>query len=385
MAKHRWPTADGGRHPSSAGGAVRPEVHVQTAWDPYQAEAPSSTKLRMGPDADLRTDTEVSLPVVAGSSAGSPAPRIRSAVPPGYVPDEEDTDRGTGWEDPRATRGLHWRVYRSAALIFLGVALAVGAALFLVRSSEPSAAAISVELDADRPGGSDTGASGTAPDTSATTPSPTAGVPVTASGAAGSSPGHGSADSPIDAPLPGPDGDGTIVVYVTGAVATPGVVTIRAGTRLAEVLEDAGGALPEADLESINLASPPFDGQHIHVLAVGEEPRADLTEQGITASSPTVAGAQGSGGVTASGGPTSGGAPGAGTAGADGAAAALIDINTATLAELETLPRVGPVLGQRLINWREDNGPFLQAADIDAVPGIGPAMLEGILPLIVAR
>lgn len=77
------------------------------------------------------------------------------------------------------------------------------------------------------------------------------------------------------------------------------------------------------------------------------------------------------------GSPGGGGAP----AGSPGA----IDINTATLAEIELLPRVGPVLGQRIIDWRTEHGPFGQAADIDAVPGIGPAMLEGILPLIVVR
>ena len=63
----------------------------------------------------------------------------------------------------------------------------------------------------------------------------------------------------------------------------------------------------------------------------------------------------------------------------------VIDINTATLAEVEALPRVGPVLGKRIIEWRDTNGPFARPADIDAVPGIGPALLEGILPLITVR
>lgn len=258
--------------------------------------------------------------------------------------------------------GLRWRVGRSVALVFLGVALAVGAALFLVRSSEPSAAAISVELDAARPTASGSSAASAPP---VGTPPP-AEDPV--GPGAGGGPGSGTAGGPLEQ-----DGAGTIIVYVTGAVATPGVVTVRNGTRLGEILEEVGGALPDADLEIVNLAASPVDGQHIHVLAVGEEPRIAPGEQ------PAVLASPGSGP-----GPTAGGPAGSGN-GQGGGPGGAIDLNTATLAELETLPRVGPVLGQRIIDWREDNGPFLQAEDIDAVPGIGPAMLEGILPLVAVR
>ncbi|WP_298252347.1 ComEA family DNA-binding protein [uncultured Arthrobacter sp.] len=265
--------------------------------------------------------------------------------------------------------GLRWRVGRSAALVFLGVALAVGAALFLVRSSEPSAAALSVELDATRPTVSGPTVSGSS--AASAPPGTPVGTPPAVDGPVGPDTGGGPGSGTAGGP-PGQDGAGTIVVYVTGAVAAPGVVTVRNGTRLGEILEEVGGALPDADLEIVNLAAPPVDGQHIHVLAVGEEPRIVPGEQ------PAVL-------APASGpGPTTGGPIGSGD-GQEGGPGQVIDLNTATLAQLETLPRVGPVLGQRIIDWREDNGPFLQAEDIDAVPGIGPAMLEGILPLVSVR
>lgn len=262
-----------------------------------------------------------------------------------HVEDEEGPgDRGdpdAGWDTEADEQvfqpGVRWGVARSAALVLLGVALAIGAALFLVRSSEPSAAAVSVHLEAEPP---------------------VADRPAATPGGAGGHPDEPPVDSSTGAA--GPAAPQDVVVYITGAVSSPGVVSVAAGTRLFEIIEQAGGALPEADLAGINLAGIPSDGQHIHLFALGEEPRADAGVQ--TGTAPPFAGARE-------------GPPGA---------AGGIDINAATLAEIETLPRVGPVLGQRIIDWREEHGPFVQPADIDAVPGIGPALLEGILPLIVA-
>ncbi|MHA7278518.1 ComEA family DNA-binding protein [Arthrobacter sp. MDT2-2] len=303
---------------------------------------------------------------------------------------------------------MQWGVARPAALVFLWVALAIGAALFLVRSSEPSAAAVSVQLDArssngEEPGtgppdasrsvgpdavgpdavgpGAGDGGSGGSGGADADATGPDAGGSSSGAAPGGRQQGHvqarvgdaseGSSEgSSAGTPAPaGGAGQRTILVYVTGAVASPGVVTIPSDARLFEVLEKAGGALPEADLDGINLAAAPSDGQHIHLLAVGEEPRADQDVPDATAAPPGVE-------VDASG-----GTPDSSGAGPGG----VIDINTATLAEIESLPRVGPVIGQRIIDWREENGPFGQPADIDAVPGIGPGMLEGILPRIVVR
>jgi competence ComEA-like helix-hairpin-helix protein len=291
-----------------------------------------------------------------------------------------DENEGTG------ARGVQWRVARSAALVFLGIALAVGAALFLVRSSEPSAAAVSVQLDAERPGGSGASDVGARPsdqgDPSGAASSDgaqEAGAPGTTDGRTTQQEGEGAvpgtSDTRTGEPLGGMEreGDQKVIVYVTGAIAAPGVVEVDAGARLFEVIERAGGVLPEADLEGVNLAAMPSDGQHIHVLAVGEEPRPDEARSG--GSSP-------SGLLDQEVQPAE---EPAGGAGGSEALDQVMDINAATLADIESLPRVGPVLGQRIIDWREEHGPFVQASDIDAIPGIGPALLEGILPLIVVR
>lgn len=336
MGKHRWPTA----------GDARPQ-------DPHdRLPGPSSR----GPSSTRR---EVDEPRSFEDL------HSRLEPPEDAIPDE-------------ARSGLRWRVAHSAALVFLTVALAVGAVLFLVRSSEPSPAAVSVQLDAAAPAASDAG--------SPSDGSPSDGGPADGGDTdGGRSAGHvprdgvpGVQDPEPAGPAAGapPAGDarpGVVVLYLTGAVVSPGVFAVSPGTRLVDVIDRAGGPTPEADLEGINLAAPVSDGQHIHLLAVGEEPRSG----GPAADLPLGGAAAPSGGQVATPGTTAGGGS---TSAGD-----MLDINSADLAEIESLPRVGPVLGQRIIDWREENGPFVHPADIDAVPGIGPALLEGILPLIVVR
>ncbi|WP_104179778.1 ComEA family DNA-binding protein [Arthrobacter sp. B0490] len=412
MGKHRWPTA---------GDPWEPPVHALDPPPPVARPGghPSAPDRGLGwgglrEDDDRRgDDTEADITVgqpgadEARSGAGLDDGR-ETVDEDGYAPRRGPAPGRAGafaaWAEPdegappSVHRGVQWRVARSAALVFLGVALAVGAALFLTRSSDPSAAAVSVQLDA---GGADGGApaegdgerNGDGDDEppreepgggSGADGGTTDGDGVGPQGGADSGTAPGAAE-PGDAPpghLPagGPGrgaGGEVIVVYVTGAVVSPGVVTVPAGTRLFEIIEDVGGALPEADLEGINLAATPADGQHIHLLAVGEEPRPDQVDVEGPAPGGTAAGG------TAGGTDSSGGA--AGPTGGSGSPAGVLDINTATLADIESLPRVGPILAQRIIDWRDEHGPFAQPADIDAVPGIGPAILEGILPLIDAR
>lgn len=146
-------------------------------------------------------------------------------------------------------------------------------------------------------------------------------------------------------------GDGqveTVVVHVAGAVQAPGVVETAAGSRVFEVLEKAGGALPEAELSAVNLAAVVQDGQQILIPRVGEAP------QPVNAAIPPEPGTQG----------------------------ALVNLNTADVTELEELPKVGPVLAGRIVEWRTQHGPFARPEDLDAVPGIGPAMLESLVPLV---
>lgn len=135
---------------------------------------------------------------------------------------------------------------------------------------------------------------------------------------------------------------GPITVYITGAVAQPEILlTLPAGTRIEAAIEAAGGVLENADLERVNLAAILRDGDQVHVPQRGQE---------------TIL-------------PTPGGS-------------GIIYINTATVEELTALPGIGTGLAQRIIDYREANGFFDNLDALDAVPGIGPALLEAITPLI---
>ncbi|WP_223256983.1 ComEA family DNA-binding protein [Arthrobacter globiformis] len=170
----------------------------------------------------------------------------------------------------------------------------------------------------------------------------------------------------------GKDGSGSaagiVVVHVAGAVKKAGVVRLPRGSRLHEAVAAAGGASPEGDLDRLNLASPLEDGQKIYVPGRGE-PASDGTSGAAQADK---SGALGAGAAEAdgTGGPAGGGAGGK------------INLNTATVEELGELPRVGPVLAQRIVDWRTQQGPFKSPEELDAVDGVGPKMLETLLPLV---
>ncbi len=134
-----------------------------------------------------------------------------------------------------------------------------------------------------------------------------------------------------------------LVVSVIGQVRQPGLVTVSDGARVADAITAAGGALPDADLTTVNLARLVVDGEQIAV--------------GIPGSSP----------------------PGDGDPATD---TGLIDLNTATQAELEGLPGIGPVLAQRIIDFREDNGGFTAVEQLREVSGIGPSVYEDIVDLV---
>ncbi|MCZ2828551.1 helix-hairpin-helix domain-containing protein [Modestobacter sp. VKM Ac-2986] len=144
------------------------------------------------------------------------------------------------------------------------------------------------------------------------------------------------------AALPAPPPDGTVVVSVVGLVVSPGLVTLPAGARVADALAAAGGLLPEADPASVNAAALLADGQQVAV------------------------------GVPGAAGAPLAGAPPAGAAGTgDGG---LLDLNTATTADLDALPGIGPVLAQRIVDHRAEHGPFASIEQLDDVSGIGPAV-----------
>ena len=160
-----------------------------------------------------------------------------------------------------------------------------------------------------------------------------------------------SSPTPISSPTPAP-----IVVDVVGKVAAPGVVELPAGARIRDAVDAAGGALPGTDLTALDLASRLSDGQEIFV---GIPP-------------PSGEAARAAGGVVGGEPPTTDGGP-AGGSGDGSAASAVVDLNTATLAQLETLPGVGPALAQRILDWRAQHGRFATTAQLQDVSGIGPA------------
>jgi len=166
-----------------------------------------------------------------------------------------------------------------------------------------------------------------------------------------------SADSGQAQGEPASDG-GLVVVHVTGAVGRAGVIRLRQGSRVNDAIAAAGGPTADADVNRLNLALVIEDGQKIHVPRIGEP---------LSTPSGT-AGAEGS--------DTTGGAAAPGQSGGK------INLNTAGVAELDTLPKVGPVLAQRIVDWRKEHGPFKSAEELDAVDGVGPKMLESLLPLV---
>ncbi|MGO1977073.1 ComEA family DNA-binding protein [Brachybacterium tyrofermentans] len=175
--------------------------------------------------------------------------------------------------------------------------------------------------------------------------------------------GNGSAPTPASAsPADGADGVASgqeeVVVHVSGAVKSPGVVRLPPGSRVEDALQAAGGTTEEADLAAINLARPVADGEQIHVPVPGEE-------------APPVPAAGGAG-------DGSGGGEGTGADAGEGADGGTIDLNTASAAQLEELPGVGPAIAQRILEHREKNGPFTSVDGLLEVSGIGPATLEKI-------
>ncbi|GAA4381850.1 ComEA family DNA-binding protein [Agromyces bauzanensis] len=142
-----------------------------------------------------------------------------------------------------------------------------------------------------------------------------------------------------------------LLVHVLGAVAEPGLVELGAGARVVDAVAAAGGFTADADPAAVNLARPVVDGEQLVVLAIGQAPPA---------------------------GSTGGAVPGAAAPAGDG----LVHLNTADIAELDTLPRIGPALAQRIVDWREANGPFTSADQLLEVAGIGDAVFSGLAELV---
>ena len=140
-----------------------------------------------------------------------------------------------------------------------------------------------------------------------------------------------------------------LIVHVAGEVRRPGVYEFRSGDRVVDAIKAAHGPRKHANLDALNLAAPLADGEQVLV--------------------PSGAGAPG----------TTGAAPDSGSTGATGS---LININTASESELEELPGIGPVLAQRILDYRTQHGPFPTVDALDDVSGIGPATMSELESLI---
>ena len=146
-----------------------------------------------------------------------------------------------------------------------------------------------------------------------------------------------------------------VYVDVDGAVVSPGVYRLKDGARVAQAIDAAGGLAPEADVTGLNRASKVVDGQKIHVPTVGEQ-QASIAEAGVD------------GGASAS----------SGVSGATG----LVNINTASAEELQTLSGIGPSMAQSIIDERTKNGVFASVDDLMRVSGIGEKKLAKIKDFI---
>jgi len=140
---------------------------------------------------------------------------------------------------------------------------------------------------------------------------------------------------------------GPVVVAAAGAVAHPGVYTVKAGARVVDVLQAAGGATPEADLDRVNLAAKVADGERVYIPRKGEA---------------------GDAGAAVAGSPTG------------SSASAVVDLNTATAAQLEALPGIGPATAQAILEYRTQHGRFRSVNELLEVRGIGEAKLAQIRP-----
>lgn len=178
---------------------------------------------------------------------------------------------------------------------------------------------------------------------------------LSASGAAAAEAGSEASENPEE------PADAEIIVHVIGEVASPGVVRLPAGSRAADAIESAGGATETAVLSAVNLARAVVDGEQLLV------PNAAQIEAGAAEAASAAVEPLGIAGAGAEQG------------------AASIDLNTATAAELETLPRVGPALAQRILDWREANDGFTAIEQLLEVSGIGEKTFDGLRDLVSVR
>jgi competence protein ComEA len=166
-----------------------------------------------------------------------------------------------------------------------------------------------------------------------------------------------------------PSPTGTVTVDVVGRVRRPGVVRLPAGSRVADAMAAAGGASSGADPSAVNLAALLVDGQQVRIPRVGDPPVGQAA--GSTGVGGT--GAAADGGAGSGGGGAGGGGSGSGVT---------VNLNTASVSELDGLPGVGPVLAQRIVDWRTQHGRFASVDQLGEVSGIGDKIMAQLRPRV---
>lgn len=139
--------------------------------------------------------------------------------------------------------------------------------------------------------------------------------------------------------------DASVFVHVSGAVRAPGLYALSSDARVVDAIAAAGGFADDAARDAVNLARPVGDGEQLVVPTT-----AQTAERSNEPGSPA----------------------------GDGR----VNLNTADAAELDTLPRIGPAMAQRILDWREQSGRFTSVDDLLAIPGIGPKMLAALRDLV---
>ena len=139
-----------------------------------------------------------------------------------------------------------------------------------------------------------------------------------------------------------------LVIDVAGAVRHPGLYRLRSGSRIDDAIAAAGGPTTKAQLDTVNLAAPVADGEQVVVPG------------------------RGAGGVAAASPPAAGSSP-----------SAPLDLNSATLEQLESLPGIGPVTAQKILDYRQQHGAFHSVDELQGVPGIGPAHMAQLKGLVI--
>jgi competence protein ComEA len=274
---------------------------------------------------------------------GELADRLRARRSAAHVAAAYSAANGHPWhDDPQGRR--RWALAPAAAVAAAVALLAVVIVVVALAWPRGEVSDLGVAVSGGAPAGQNVGVDG-APDGAL------AGEPDEGGSGGGAAEGRSADEGAPDGGTVATDGTGgEVVVHVVGEVAEPGLVTLPAGSRVADAVEAAGGPTDDADLSAVNLARDVVDGEQVLVPAPG---------QAVPAPADATTGA--------SGGPGAGGAGGTG---------GQVPLNTADATALMELPGVGPVLAERIIAWRDENGPFTSVEELTEVSGIGPAVLE---------